>query len=188
MKYRPHRTPRSSRRSVFLYRWRTLSLFFLAAVLMLVLCGCKKEEDPVELPDLHEYVSGLDTIGEGSDQGVLHEADAEAFLKEAGYYSMSGIKQAVLYAADDGPERLLAIEFIGETEYENGVVKLAEHLGVVKYTENCGGGINLHSDNCALVLYTYRYKGLGGLDNSVDVNLWVNQMDRAWLIMLQSLR
>lgn len=184
MKYRSHRTSPSSRRSVFLYRWRTLSLFFLAAVLLLVLCGCKKEAEPVELPDLHDYVSGLDTVGEGSDQVVLHEADAEAFLEEAGFYSMSGIKQAVLYAADDGPERLLAIEFIGETQYEDGLIKLAEHLGVVKYTENCGGGINLHSDNCALVLYTYRHKGI----DNIDAKLWVNQMDRAWLIMLQSLR
>lgn len=69
-----------------------------------------------------------------------------------------------------------------------GVVKLAQHLGVVKYTENCGGSINLHSDNCALVLYTYRYKGLGGLDNRVDTELWESQMDRSWLYMLQSQR
>lgn len=180
MKYRSHRTSPSSRRSVFLYRWRTLSLFFLAFVLLITLCACKKvEKDPEPLPDLHGFANSVDTIGKGENEVVLHEVDPVEFLHDVGFWDMDDFRQAILYVSDDGSARLLVVEFYNENDYKEGRIKLAEKLGELKYVENCGGGIDEHDENYALVFFTAKC-------DHVTLQLWKNQMDRTWLIMLQS--
>ena len=160
---------------------KRLLLLALACLLLLCLCACRKEKDeaPGPLPDLHDYVRGLDTIGEGDSAIVLHEADAEAFLKDAGFRDMSGIQQAVLYTSDKGPERLLAVEFTNENTCKEGYKTLMEKLGVIKDRENCSGNIDEFESNCALLFYTYNY--------SVDAKLWENEIIMSWLQLLQSL-
>lgn len=161
------------RRSRFARAERLSVLFLLLALICMSACGSEPTVSR-EAPDLKQYLlsNGFDKISE--DGGTLEEQDASALLTEAGIDPLL-CRQAVYYASDRHPEKILLVEADPSVDLE----QMSELLE--QYAKD-------HFDAYVDVLLISKAHLLCMVvsGSGVDGQVYENRIIREWLYLRQS--